>query len=113
MDWVNTQFSNSSVYDLFWGTSLHWYAGALLDQMDALHTAWPAKALLATEACICPDVHLHEWARGERYFEDIVGDLNHWAVGWTDWNLLLNDKGGPTHVSHHTTPPHAHIQLEE
>ena len=98
MEWVSEQFANSSAFSLFWGTSLHWYAGALLDQMDLLHTAFPSKRLLATESCICPDVHLDEWARGERYMTDILGDLNHWSVGYCDWNLLLAQDGGPTHV---------------
>ena len=98
MAWINAQFSNSSGYDLFWGTSLHWYAGLQPDQMDAMHAAWPNKPLLATEACICPGVRLDDWSRGEQYGRDIVGNLNHWAVGWTDWNLLLNEQGGPTHV---------------
>ena len=67
MTWINTQFSNSSGYDLFWGTSLHWYAGLRPDQMDAMHAAWPNKPLLATEACICPNVQLDDWGRGEQY----------------------------------------------
>jgi len=96
--WINIQFANSSSYPLFWGTSVHWYAGALLDQMDAMQQRWPNKPILATESCICPDVHLDECGRGERYFDDIVGDLNHWSVGYTDWNLILAQNGGPTHV---------------
>lgn len=27
----------------------------------------------------------------------ILGDLNHWAQGWIDWNILLDMDGGPTH----------------
>lgn len=98
VNWINIQFSNVSAYDQFWGTSVHWYAGALLDQMDIMHDKWPNKRILATESCICPDVHLNDWSRGEQYFTDIVGDLNHWSVGYTDWNLILDHTGGPTHV---------------
>lgn len=43
-------------------------------------------------------MHLDEWGQGETYFQDIVGDLNHWSVGYTDWNLILDQTGGPTHV---------------
>lgn len=33
--------------------------------------------------------------RAQLYAEDIIGDLNHWVSGWTDWNLYLDLEGGP------------------
>ena len=27
-----------------------------------------------------------------------LGDLNNWAVGWIDWNILLDKYGGPRHT---------------
>ena len=35
---------------------------------------------------------------GERYARNVIADLNHWTVGWIDWNLLLDERGGPNHV---------------
>ena len=35
-------------------------------------------------------VMLGDWDRGERYIHNIIEDLNHWVVGWTDWNLALD-----------------------
>jgi len=29
---------------------------------------------------------------------DIIGDLNAGSIGWIDWNLLLDENGGPNHV---------------
>lgn len=43
-------------------------------------------------------MQLNDWGRAERYAHDIVGDLNHWAVGWTDWNIALDERGGPNHL---------------
>ena len=37
-----------------------------------------------------PPVMLGSWERGERYLNNIIEDLNHWSVGWTDWNLSLD-----------------------
>jgi len=31
-----------------------------------------------------PGVILGDWARGEHYGEDIIGDLQNWAAGWVD-----------------------------
>ena len=28
----------------------------------------------------------------------MIHDFNNGAVGWTDWNVLLDEKGGPNHV---------------
>ena len=28
----------------------------------------------------------------------MINDLNNGAVGWTDWNILLDETGGPNHV---------------
>ncbi len=36
---------------------------------------------------------------------DILGDLENWAVGWTDWNIVLNPQGGPNHVSNFCNAP--------
>jgi glucosylceramidase len=33
-----------------------------------------------------------------RYSRDIIDGLNHWYIGWMDWNALLNKSGGPSHI---------------
>ena len=58
------------------------------------------KFILYTEAAAGaspsePDVVIGSWERGEKYLENILNDLRHWVVGWTDWNLALNMTGGP------------------
>ena len=32
------------------------------------------------------------------YLVDIVGGLNHWLNGFIEWNLVLDDQGGPRHI---------------
>lgn len=34
-----------------------------------------------------------------------TGDLEHYAVGWTDWNMVLNEYGGPNHVGNFCDAP--------
>lgn len=38
------------------------------------------------------------WSRAESLALDILEDLRFWAVGWTDWNLVLSISGGPNHL---------------
>lgn len=33
-----------------------------------------------------------------RYTRDLIGGLNHNMVGWIDWNMVLNTRGGPNHA---------------
>jgi O-glycosyl hydrolase len=62
---------------------------------------------MATEACNCgtPVTGLAGWSRAETYVHDILGDLNAWSRGWTDWNILLDQQGGPNHVGNYCDAP--------
>uniref|UniRef100_T1L1L4 Glucosylceramidase n=2 Tax=Tetranychus urticae TaxID=32264 RepID=T1L1L4_TETUR len=42
---------------------------------------------------------LGNWTRAERYATDIIEGLNHWSTGWVDWNLALDESGGPNWVN--------------
>ncbi|KAJ4456772.1 putative O-Glycosyl hydrolase family 30 [Paratrimastix pyriformis] len=86
------------------GTAFHWYSGDQFENLDLVHDMDSSKFLLATEACECPPA-IGDWHRGEMYGHDILGDLNHWATGWVDWNLILDMKGGPNHVKNFCGAP--------
>jgi glucosylceramidase len=40
-----------------------------------------------------------------RYARDLVDGLNHGFVGWIDWNLVLDKRGGPNHVNNFCAAP--------
>ncbi len=88
-----------------WGAGFHWYCGDHFDNLQAVHDAYPDKHLLFTEGCQEGGPHIGSWAPAERYARAMVNDLNHWAVGWVDWNLLLDEKGGPNHVGNFCSAP--------
>ena len=88
-----------------WGTGFHWYGNDHFDHVQMVHDAWPDKALLFTEGCQEGGPHLGSWEVGERYARSIVNDLNRWTVGWIDWNLLLDEGGGPNHVGNFCSAP--------
>ena len=57
---------------------------------------------------------LHEWNWGERYGTSMVHDFNNGTVAWTDWNILLDEKGGPNHVGNFCfAPVHADTKTGE
>ncbi len=46
-----------------------------------------------------------KYAPVHRYARDLVEGLNHWFVGWVDWNLVLDRQGGPNHVNNFCGAP--------
>lgn len=102
---ASTVLSDSEAARYVWGTAFHWYSGDQFENLDELHSRFPDKALLFTEGCLERGPHLGEWQGGERYGHAIIGDLNHWAVGWIDWNIVLDEKGGPNHVGNYCSAP--------
>jgi len=40
-----------------------------------------------------------------RYARNIIVSLNHWVSGWIDWNIVLDQHGGPNHVSNFCGAP--------
>lgn len=50
-------------------------------------------------------VSLGNWARAESYAFDIIQDLNHWTCAWVDWNIALDEHGGPLYVKNPVDSP--------
>jgi glucosylceramidase len=90
-----------------WGAAFHWYVGDHFEAVRATHEAWPEKQLLFSEGCAYPFdwSKKDEWVWGETYGTSMIHDLNNWAAGWTDWNVLLDEKGGPNHVGNFCWAP--------
>lgn len=38
------------------------------------------------------------WKNGEHYGTSMINDFNNGTMGWTDWNILLDQNGRPNHV---------------
>lgn len=88
-----------------WGTGIHWYVSEAFENVGKVHELFPDKHLLFTEGCQEGGVHLKDWTVGERYGRNIIGDLNNWNEGFLDWNLTLNEMGGPNHVGNYCDAP--------
>jgi glucosylceramidase len=88
-----------------WGAAFHWYVGDHFDNLTAVHEAFPDKHLLFSEGCQEGGPHTGEWTVGERYGRSLINDLNRWTVAWVDWNLMLDERGGPNHVGNYCSAP--------
>ena len=88
-----------------WGTGIHWYVSEEFENLSKIHNDFPNKHLLFTEGCIEGGVQLGAWHTGERYARNMIGDFNNWLEGWIDWNIVLNEQGGPNHVGNYCDAP--------
>ncbi|MGZ8223046.1 MAG: glycoside hydrolase family 30 protein [Methylobacter sp.] len=88
-----------------WGVGFHWYCGDHFDNVQLTHDAYPDKHLIFTEGCQEAGPHLGSWDTGERYARSIINDLNRWTEAWVDWNMVLDETGGPNHVGNFCSAP--------
>jgi glucosylceramidase len=102
---AKTILSDSESAKYIWGTGLHWYVSEEFENLSKIHEDFPDKHLIFTEGCIEGGVQLGAWHTGERYARNIMGDINNWLEGWIDWNIVLNEQGGPNHVGNYCDAP--------
>lgn len=98
-------FDDPEAAKYVWGTAYHWYVGDFFENVQKVHDAYPEKHLLFSEGCQEGGPHYGEWATGERYARSIIADLNRWTEAWVDWNILLDERGGPNHVANYCSAP--------
>lgn len=102
---ARTILSDPEAAEYIYGIGFHWYTGDHFEALDAVNRMYPGKVLIHTEGCVEGGTKPDSWETGERYGHDIIGDFNHWTTAWVDWNLLLDEKGGPNHVGNFCDAP--------
>jgi len=104
---ASTVYDDEQASQYVWGTGFHWYTGDHFENVKLLSEAYPDKHTLFTEGCVYPFNYdsLHVWHDGETYGKSIINDFNNGASGWTDWNILLDENGGPNHVGNYCLAP--------
>ena len=118
---ANTIFDDPEAAKYAWGIGFHWYetwAGGnpMYDNLKNIKESYPTKNLLFTEGCqeAFDANEYHRWTNAERYGNSMINDFNSGVVGWTDWNILLDETGGPNHVGNLCfAPVHADTKTGE
>ena len=105
-------FSDPEASKYAWGMGFHWYetwAGGkpMFVNVEKVQESYPSKNLIFTEGCVEKfDAEKYQlWENGVRYGTSMIHDFNNGTVGWTDWNILLDEKGGPNHVGNFCFAP--------
>ena len=90
-----------------WGVAYHWYVSDAFENVKRVKEAFPKVNLLFTEGCHGPysAQKFNDWHWGELYGKSMIHDFNNGVAGWTDWNVLLDENGGPNHVHNYCFAP--------
>lgn len=115
---ASTLLSDPEASKYIWGIGFHWYetwtgSAMQFENLKRVKEAFPDKNLIFTEGCVerFGLDRVNDWSLGERYGNSMVNDFNCGTVAWTDWNVLLDEKGGPNHVGNFCFAPiHADTQ---
>lgn len=118
---ANVIFEDPEASKYAWGIGFHWYetwtgGEPKYDNLANVNESFPSKNLLFTEGCQekFEEAEYQRWSNAERYGNSMINDFNHGTVGWTDWNILLDHKGGPNHVQNFCFAPiHADTRTNE
>lgn len=109
---ASTILSDPEAAKYVWGIGYHWYetwtgSSMLFDNLKRVKEAFPDKQLFFTEGCLekMNFDKIGEWTPGEKYANSMVSDFNSGTAGWTDWNILLDEQGGPNHVGNFCYAP--------
>ena len=118
---ANEIFNDKEAAKYIWGIGFHWYenwsgGNQQFENVQRVNEAYPDKNLIFTEGCIDKfDLNnVNDWSHGEHYGESMINDFNNGTVGWTDWNVLLDEQGGPNHVQNFCfAPVHYNTKTDE
>lgn len=109
-EWTKTIYSDPAAARFVWGTAMHWYVSEDFAAPSRAHAAYPSKPILFTEGCCDRDDQkgknaMGSWEHAERYAHSMINDFRNWVCGWIDWNIVLDQGGGPNHVGNFCDAP--------
>jgi glucosylceramidase len=118
---AQTYFSDPEASQYAWGIGFHWYEDwsggvPMYDNLRRVQEAFPDKNILFTEGCAesFDPSRYNAWVLGEEYGRSMINDFNNGMVGFTDWNIVLDETGGPNHVQNFCfAPVHADTKTFE
>jgi glucosylceramidase len=109
---ASTLLNDPEAAKYLWGIGFHWYepwsgGEPMYDNVKLVHDAFPSTNLLFTEGCkeAFDLTRTNDWKLGEKYASNMIHDFNNGMTGFTDWNVLLDETGGPNHVQNFCFAP--------
>ena len=106
MDRAMIMLSDEEAAKYIYGLAFHWYSGDHFEQLEMFNRLYPEKKLVFSEGCYeYSKGQMDTYKIGEKYAHDMIGNFNNYCNLFCDWNLVLNEKGGPNHVGNFCDAP--------
>ena len=109
---AQTIFDDPEAAKYAYGIGFHWYEDwsggtQMYDNVALVNRLYPDKHIIFTEGTPAnfDSTAYGRWSLGEAYGRSMIHDFNSGAEGWTDWNILLDEQGGPNHVGNFCFAP--------
>jgi len=109
---ASTLLNDKEAAKYLWGIGFHWYepwsgGQPMYDNVKLVNESFPNTNLFFTEGCkeAYDSSKTNNWQLGEKYAANMIHDFNNGMVGFTDWNILLDQTGGPNHVGNFCFAP--------
>jgi len=109
---ASTILDDAEAKKYVWGLGFHWYEDwsggePMFNNVGLVNEMYPDVNLMFTEGCNekFDALKYQLWKNGERYAKSMINDFNNGTVAWTDWNILLDQFGGPNHVKNFCFAP--------
>ena len=111
---VRETLAYKNAADIVWGIAYHWYGSDKSEILTMAHEIYPNQHLIFTEGCVelvnvsgntSSKAGIGAWKHGEIYGHNMINDFNNYNEGWVDWNLVLNEQGGPNYVGNYCEAP--------
>lgn len=88
------------------GAAFHWYSGDHFDAVRLVHEHFPDKNLMFSEGCIeYSRFDANQIKNARRYAHDMIGNLSAGMNQFVDWNICLDERGGPNYVGNYCEAP--------
>jgi len=112
---AQTIFEDPEAAKYVWGIGFHWYEDwsggqQMYENVALVNRLYPDKHILFTEGtpATFDSTGYGRWSLGEAYGRSMIHDFNSGTEGWTDWNILLDERGGPDPRRHAYRRAHLH-----
>lgn len=107
LDRAEESFAVSGADTAIDGIGFHWYTGDHFEALQEAARRYPKKEFIFTEGCVeySRFASDNQVSHAEMYAHDIIGNFKAGMNGFIDWNLILNEKGGPNHVNNFCDAP--------